>query len=198
MTLALVFQSAAKLALVGGMLLDGYEVPPIHHAVVLIEGERIVQVGRASEITVPADYEVIDTSGRTMLPGLIDLHADLMILGHGDYSRWFSWLEDEPAISMEQVMAISAKQLLEAGITTAVDLGGPLEPSLAIRDRIANGELAGPRMLVSGLRTNEQMFQRYFRDDHVIAQHAFVSPSRFESAGQVILGVEPEWPFFHL
>ena len=150
MTLSLLFQSAAKLALVGGMLLDGYEVPPTHHAVVLIEGERIVYVGRASEVSVPSDYEVIDTSGRTMLPGLIDLHAHLMILGHGDYSRWFSWLEDEPDISMEQVMEISAKQLLEAGVTTAVDLGGPLDESLSVRDRIANGELPGPRMLVSG------------------------------------------------
>ena len=45
---------------------------------------------------------------------------------------------------------------------------------------------------------NEQMFQRYFRDVHVITQHAFVSPSRFESVGQVMLGVEPDWPFFHL
>lgn len=45
---------------------------------------------------------------------------------------------------------------------------------------------------------NEQMFQRYFRDVHVVTQHAFASVSRFESVGQVMLGMEPEWPFFHL
>ena len=39
-----------KLALVGGMLLDGYEAPPIHHAAILIDGERIVKVGPAAEI----------------------------------------------------------------------------------------------------------------------------------------------------
>ena len=65
-------QPKPKLALVGGMLLDGYEVPPLHHAVVLVEGDRIVAKGRVGEVTIPADAKVIDTSGRTMLPGLID------------------------------------------------------------------------------------------------------------------------------
>src|SRR5688500_10013323 len=74
-------QSTTKLALVGGMLLDGYEVPPVHHAVVLIEGNRIVAKGRAGEVAIPPDAKVIDTSGRTMLPGLIDLHVHTMILG---------------------------------------------------------------------------------------------------------------------
>lgn len=72
------------LALVGGMLLDGYEVPPLHHAAILIEGERIAWVGRAADAKIPKDTTVIDTSGRTMLPGLMDLHAHLMILGHGN------------------------------------------------------------------------------------------------------------------
>ncbi len=57
-----------KIALVGGMLLDGYEAPPIHHAAVLIEGERIVRVGPAAAMTIPPEYTVIDTSGRTMMP----------------------------------------------------------------------------------------------------------------------------------
>ena len=144
------FQTSTKLALVGGMLLDGYEVPPVHHAVVLVEGDRIVKVGRASDIPIPTGYEVIDTRGRTMLPGLIDLHAHLTILGHGDYSRYFTWLEEESDLSLEDIMEISAKQLLEAGITTAVDLGAPLEESVRVRDRIARGEIPGPRMWVSG------------------------------------------------
>ena len=118
--------------------------------VVLVEGDRIVKVGRASDIPIPTGYEVIDTRGRTMLPGLIDLHAHLTILGHGDYSRYFTWLEEESDLSLEDIMEISAKQLLEAGITTAVDLGAPLEESVRVRDRIARGEIPGPRMWVSG------------------------------------------------
>ena len=149
--LALAAPAAAqdKLALVGGMLLDGYEVPPVHHAAVVIEGNRIVAVGPAAEIEIPADAEVIDTSGRVMMPGMIDLHAHLAVLGHGSYGRWFSWL-DEEGIPMEQVMEISAKQLLLAGVTTAVDLAAPLEASISLRDRIARGEIPGARMLMSG------------------------------------------------
>lgn len=140
-----------KLALVGGMLLDGYEVPPLHHAAVLIEGERIVRVGRAAEIEIPADYEVVDTSGRTMLPGLIDLHAHLVILGHGSYGEWFPWMEERGREeTIDEVMAISAKQLLMAGVTTAMDLGGPLRGSLNVRDRINAGEIPGPRLWMSG------------------------------------------------
>jgi alkylation response protein AidB-like acyl-CoA dehydrogenase len=45
---------------------------------------------------------------------------------------------------------------------------------------------------------NDQPFQRRFRDIHVLTQHAFVSASRLEDVGQVMLGVEPDWPFLHL
>lgn len=138
-----------RLALVGGMLLDGYDVPPLHHAAVLVEGSRIVAVGRAAEMEIPADAEVVDTRGRVMIPGMMDLHAHLAVLGHGEYGRWFSWI-DEEGVDIEEVMEISAKQLLLAGVTTAVDLGAPLEASLAVRDRIARGEVPGARLLMAG------------------------------------------------
>ncbi len=141
-------EPGGKLALVGGTLFDGYEVPPLHHAAVVIEGNRIVQVGRATELEIPPDAVVIDTSGRVMMPGLIDLHVHLQILGHGDYERWDPWIAQKGLV--EQVSSISARQLLRAGVTSAVDLGGTLEESLAVRDRIQRGSLPGPRMWVSG------------------------------------------------
>ncbi len=141
-------QPERKVALVGGMLLDGYEGPPLHHAAVLIEGNRIVQVGRAGEVTIPPDAEVIDTSGRVMMPGLIDLHVHLQILGHGDYDRWDPWIAENKLV--ERVSEISAKQLLMAGVTSAVDLGGTLKESLRVRDRIRSGAIPGPRMWISG------------------------------------------------
>src|SRR5215468_10552714 len=86
-------QTPRRLALVGGMLLDGYEAPPIHHAAVLIEGNKIVAAGPASEITIPPNTAVVDTSGRTMLPGLIEAHGHLIVLGHGSYDTWFPWIK---------------------------------------------------------------------------------------------------------
>src|SRR6266850_387676 len=85
-------QAPSRLALVGGMLITGYEVPPIHHAAVVIEGPRIVAAGPASEVKVPADATLIDTSGRVMLPGLIETHGHLVVLGHGSYETWFPWI----------------------------------------------------------------------------------------------------------
>jgi len=136
------------LALVGGMLIDGYEVPPLHHAAILVEDNKIVEAGPASEVKIPADAIVIDTSGRVMMPGLIEEHAHLSILGHGEYNRWYPWIVQNGF--MEKVMEISAKQLLMAGITTAVDLGAPLKESVSVRDRIKKGEIPGPHMLMSG------------------------------------------------
>ena len=139
-----------KLALVGGMLLDGYEAGPIHRAAVLIDGERIVRVAPAAEVTIPPDYTVIDTSGRTMRPGMIELHGHLIILGHGNYGTWFPWVAKQGPGMLTRVMETSAKQLLDAGVTSAVDLGAPLQQSLDVRDRINKGQIPGPRMSMSG------------------------------------------------
>ena len=88
-TAAAVTGNAQELALVGGMLLDGYEGPVIHHAAILIEGDRIVAAGPAAQVEIPSSARIIDTRGMTMLPGLIDLHVHTMFLGHGEYSEWF-------------------------------------------------------------------------------------------------------------
>lgn len=140
----------AKIALVGGMLLDGYEAPPIHHAAVLIEGDRIVKVGPAASTPIPPDYTIVDTSGRTMLPGMIELHGHLILLGHGNYGTWFPWIAKQGPGMLGTVMEVAAQQLLMAGVTSAVDLGAPLKESLAVRDRINKGEIPGPRMSMSG------------------------------------------------
>ena len=144
-------QAPKHIALVGGMLLTGYEVPPIHHAAIVIEGNKIIAAGPASEVKIPSDATIVDTSGRTMLPGLIETHGHLVGIGHGSYETWFPWINSHGGRAMmTRVMEISAKQLLMAGVTTTIDLGAPLEPILSIRDRINKGEIVGSRMLVSG------------------------------------------------
>jgi imidazolonepropionase-like amidohydrolase len=133
------------------MLLTGYEVPPIHHAAIVVEGNRIVAAGPASEVKIPPDATIVDTSGRAMLPGLIETHGHLVVLGHGSYETWFPWINSHGGETMlARVMEISAKQLLMAGVTTTIDLGGPLGPSLSIRDRINRGDVVGTRTFVSG------------------------------------------------
>ncbi len=141
---------AKRLALVGGMLLTGYDVPPIHNAVVLIEGTKIAAVGTQAEVKIPAGTVIVDTSGKTMLPGLIETHGHVVVLGAGDYGSWFPWINAHGGEKMlTKVMEIAAKQFLMAGVTTEVDLGSPLSV-LSVRDRINKGEIVGTRILASG------------------------------------------------
>ena len=118
-------------------------------------GDRRGQPDRGRRTSVrdqnSADATIVDTSGRTMLPGLIETHGHLVVLGHGSYDTWFPWIAKHGGDAMlTRVMEISARQLLMAGVTTTVDLGAPLKPILAIRDRINKGDVVGSRMLVSG------------------------------------------------
>jgi imidazolonepropionase-like amidohydrolase len=134
-------------ALVGGTLVDGYAGPPLRNSIVIIEGERIKAVGQVGSLAVPAGAEVISTEGMTVLPGLWDMHVHLMIDGHADYDHW----DKTYASQFESViMPASAKQLLLAGVTSARDLGAPLEASISVRDRINAGKIPGPTLYVSG------------------------------------------------
>jgi imidazolonepropionase-like amidohydrolase len=139
-------QSTMK-ALVGGTLIDGFGGRPIRNSVVVIEGERIAAVGQIGSLAVPPGAEVISTEGMSILPGLWDMHVHLMINGHSDYAHWD---KAYPAQFESIIMPASAKQLLLAGVTSARDLGGPLEASIAVRNRINSGKLTGASMYVSG------------------------------------------------
>lgn len=139
--------NAGKLALVGGTLVDGTLREPIRDSVVIVDGERIVAVGSVGDLPVPADAEVISTEGMTVMPGLWDMHVHLMINGHADYDYWDKHYLDK---QRDVIMPASAEQLLMAGITSARDLGGPLEDSLAVRDAINAGKIPGPTMYMSG------------------------------------------------
>ncbi len=134
-------------AFVGGMLLDGYETQPIHHSIVVIEDGRITAVGSKLDTNIPEDAVVIDTSGKTVMPGLIDAHVHLDLIGHGDYDRYYRFLGGMERL--DEVMPIAAKQMLRAGVTSAIDLGTPFQ-ILKLRERIRKGEIPGPRLTVSG------------------------------------------------
>jgi len=149
------------LALVGGQVLDGYGGLPIHDGVVLIAGDRIVAVGPRSEVAVPAGVETISTEGMTVLPGLIDSHVHLMILGHADYRHWD--LTYMPRFR-DEIMPIAAKQLLLSGVTTVRDLGARLEDILPVRDRIARGEIPGPRVYASGPFLQRAPYEEYEKE----------------------------------
>ena len=139
--------SQNKKALTGGTLIDGFGGEPIKNSVILIEGGKITKVGQMGMVTIPAGYEIISTEGMSVLPGLWDMHVHLMINGHANYDYWD---KKYPPLFQSVIMPASAKQLLHAGVTSARDLGGPLDEIIAVRNAINEGKIEGPTLYVSG------------------------------------------------
>ncbi len=135
------------IALVGGRLIDGFGGPPLANSVIIVEGERITAIGSVGALAIPPEAEVISTEGMSVLPGLWDCHVHTMLLGHSDYEHW-----DKTYLKRfgKEIMPAAAHQLLMAGVTSARDLGAPLQESIEVRDRINRGELPGPTLYVSG------------------------------------------------
>jgi imidazolonepropionase-like amidohydrolase len=141
------FLLAQKKALVGGTLINGYGNEPIPNSVIIIENETIIKVGTVKSVPIPEEAEIISTEGMSILPGLWDMHVHLMITGHADYTYW-----DKTYLPLFEkvIMPASAHQLLLAGVTSARDLGGPLQASIRTRETINAGKIPGPNLYVSG------------------------------------------------
>src|SRR5215469_15236893 len=66
-----------SIAIIGGRLVDGTAGPPVDDSVILIRGERIAAVGTVNDLKIPPDSWKVQASGKTILPGLIDMHVHL-------------------------------------------------------------------------------------------------------------------------
>lgn len=138
---------AATIVLSGGTVIDGYGNPPIADGVVVIDNDRILSVGGRDQVLVPEGAEVISTEGMTVLPGLWDIQVSLMHLGHGDMGRWNATYGP---LAERVVMPIAARQLLQAGVTSARDTAAPLEAAINVRARVQDHLINGPTLYVSG------------------------------------------------
>jgi len=97
------------IAIVGGKIIDGTGRPPIEDGVVLIEGERIRAVGKKGEVAIPEGTEIIDASGKTILPGFIDAHSHFLMMGLG----LLRYLDLSKARSLEEAVELVRKRVKE-------------------------------------------------------------------------------------
>ena len=164
MTCQCVIANAEVVALVGGRLIDGNGGTPTVDSVVLVENGLITAVGVEGAIEVPANARVIDTNGKTVMPGLIELHTHMELIGHSDYDYWYS---EFPSRIEKEVHPLAAQALLMAGVTSARDLGADIESILRLREKLNSGQMVGPRLFVAGpfLRKNPAYFPSDVRDD---------------------------------
>jgi imidazolonepropionase-like amidohydrolase len=122
---------------VSDLAIDG-RANTIAHPVVVVEGNRIRSVTSSTER--PEGARVVDLTGTTILPGLIDTHVHITANFHA-----------EPGLAIEALYgARNAESMLMSGFTTVRSLGSPTDAAVALRDAIEAGLAPGPRLLVSG------------------------------------------------
>lgn len=118
--------AAGTYALVGARVVTAGNAPPIDDGVVVVRDGRITAVGDRADVAVPRGVRVVDVSGKTIIPGLWDMHA------HASQIEW-------------------APAYLAAGVTSIRDMGGEARFLTAFRDAQAGGRGLGPRMELAGL-----------------------------------------------
>src|SRR5690554_5892046 len=104
---------SSQIIFVGATLIDGSGAPPMENAFMLIKDGRITAVGAGGEIEAPEKTTVVDVSGKTIMPGIINGHGhvgEVMGIEGGHYST----------ATLEQNFGLYARY----GVTTVVSLGG--------------------------------------------------------------------------
>ena len=138
-------QTSRVVAIRAGQLFDSKSGKMLTNQVVLIDGERIIDVGAADRVQMPAGVQVIDLSQATVLPGLIDEHTHV-------YSSLSSGARVTTSKEVWTLMAVgNAQTTLRAGFTTVLDVGthGEGYGDVDVRNAINRGLFHGARMQVS-------------------------------------------------
>jgi len=133
-------------------IFDGKSKSLIPNGVVVVQGDKIVDVG--SNVAVPGDAKVIDLGDMTLSPGFMDAHTHLTLDFSGDFNK--RRLEQlDLNVSEQAIRAVGyARTTVEAGFTTVRDVGSRFVSSrefvdVALRNAINKGVIIGPRMLVA-------------------------------------------------
>ena len=143
----------AQTAFVGATLFDGTGADPVENGVVIVMGDRILEVGALGEIEIPEILPVVDVSGKWIVPGLIDAHIHYFQSG-GIYTRpdvidlrkWRSYEAEMARIDSD--LEVTFRRYLASGVTSVVDVGGGYW-NFEVREK-ANQNLYAPRTAVAG------------------------------------------------
>jgi imidazolonepropionase-like amidohydrolase len=164
------FSSAPFTVLLGGTLIDGNGNVPLRDACVVIRDDRIIEVGTRTEIELPEGAQIIDVTGKFILPGLIDIHVH--------YNDWMGEL------------------FLAHGVTTVKDMGNDIEWISKISAEVEEGKVRGPRIVYVGnaLDASPPAMEHHIGlDDHYVAGRAVeLLHSRGASAIKVREKITPE------
>src|SRR2546426_3300872 len=144
--------AAQPIAIRAPRMFDGKANALVQNAVVIVQGDKIVEAG--SNLPIPSGAQVIDLGDATLSPGFMDAHTHLTLDYSGDYNLR-RLKEVDLNVSEQAIRATTfARATIEAGFTTVRDLGSRFVGSrefvdVALRNSINKGLVVGPRMLVA-------------------------------------------------
>ncbi len=144
---------------------------------VLVEGNQILEVGPTANIKYRSNTEILRFEGSTIMPGMIEGHAHLLLHPYNETSWADQVMKENDALRVARA-TIHAKRTLLAGFTTVRDLGseGAGYSDVGIKQAIEQGIIQGPRMLVAG---------------RAIVATGSYGPNGFDTDFSVMLGAEP-------
>jgi imidazolonepropionase-like amidohydrolase len=130
-------------------MIDGTGAPTVSNAVIVVTDDRIVAVGSAATVTVPAGARVLDLGDVTLLPGFIDAHTHIIGRILGDPLADLAVVKDYASYGAIAGVA-NARNTLMAGFTTIRVVGSSNFDDMALRQAISDGRVPGPRMENAG------------------------------------------------
>ena len=135
-----------KTLMKGGLVIGGTGRPPIDKGAILIDGERIIRLGKEEEVKERADVHVLDCSDQTLLPGLIDCHNHLSLDPRLE-NYLYRMADPIPTLTLRawETMKID----LRSGVTTSRCMGDKGFLDVESKKAVAEGRIEGPRLLIA-------------------------------------------------
>ena len=169
--------NAVVIILEGATLIDGTGVLPRHNTTIVINGTEIVYVSNNTslnnyDIHSFATKNVIDLTGKYIIPGLFDMHAHVANVRKNSYNQ----NDSEYMLRM----------LLTHGVTTIRNPGGPTEQSVALRENVSERKIIGPQIFTAGQLLNTPQIPVPFVEKQVQTEQDV----RQEVRNQVATGVD--------
>jgi imidazolonepropionase-like amidohydrolase len=142
-------EEARPLVLKPARVFDGVALQPHEGWVVVVRGQKIAAAGPADKVSAPDDARVIELRGATLLPGLIEAHAHLLLHPYNEASWDDQVLKESQTVRVARA-TVHARKALLAGFTTVRDLGteGAGYADVGLKQAIDEGIIPGPRLVI--------------------------------------------------
>jgi imidazolonepropionase-like amidohydrolase len=159
-------------ALIGATVIDGTGSAPKPHAVVIVNGNKIVDVltndSKYHDYYSHQPVSVLNLTGKYIIPGLFDMHAHVASVLKNSYNQ----TKSENMLNM----------LLANGITTIRNPGGPTEQSVALKENVTTGKIKGPRIFTAGRLINDPQIPIPFVEKQVKTEQEVRQEVRLQAA----------------